>query len=306
MRVADSLDDRGVEPGTLRDQTVHAAIGPLHPAIGVDGDDGILHGVEQGFELVLAGLDGEKTRFQLAGGLVEGHGDLADLVERGGGDAGGQIAGGYLLGKRHDALQAARGVQRGDRGQQHHDDESDQRSQKERVVDTLRGGFDVGERIGHANRASRDGRGDVQKRNADGVTAALIHTDVAAERRGELLATAVVFHGGRIGFGIGQHLAGRIDDGGARAGGLTFLGSDVLQGVLAVDFDAIREQAGFGGEATLDLVAQRVFPGTPDGNVERDCSDQNYQGEGEQELEENPVGHFGTSKRYPAPRTVLR
>jgi len=49
--------------------TVHGLIGPLHEAIGTDGDDRVLHAVEQGFELALAGLDGGETFFDAAGVL---------------------------------------------------------------------------------------------------------------------------------------------------------------------------------------------------------------------------------------------
>ena len=60
--------------------------------------------------MALAGLHGVKTFFQLAGRLVEGGGDLADFVDRGGGDAGGEIALGDAVGESDDALQAAGGV----------------------------------------------------------------------------------------------------------------------------------------------------------------------------------------------------
>ncbi len=80
--IANGLDQRSVLARVLRDQFVHGLVRPLHAIVGADGDDGILHAVEQGFELALAGLQSGETFFQMAGGLVQRGGDLSDFVRR--------------------------------------------------------------------------------------------------------------------------------------------------------------------------------------------------------------------------------
>jgi hypothetical protein len=76
----------------LADEAVHGLIGPLHQAVGADGYDGVLHAVEQGLELALAGADSSKTFFHLAGGFVDGGGDTSDFVEGTIIDAGAKIS----------------------------------------------------------------------------------------------------------------------------------------------------------------------------------------------------------------------
>ena len=49
LRIADRLNDGSIQASTLRNEAFHAAIGPLDAAIGTDGDDGVLHGVQQSF-----------------------------------------------------------------------------------------------------------------------------------------------------------------------------------------------------------------------------------------------------------------
>ena len=126
---------------------------------------------------------------------------------------------------------------------------------------------------------------------------AFVDPDVAGQGGDKFLATAMIFHAGGIGFGVGEHLAGGIDDGGASAGRERFLRGDVLDRMLTVDFDAVGEQADSRGEATLDLVAQRAFPDSPDSNVHGDGGHDHNQRRGGQHLEEDPVSHFGASKR---------
>ena len=86
--IADGFDDGLMQASALRNEAIHGLIGPLHEAVGADGDDGVLHAVEQGFELALAGADGGETLFDAAGGFIDGAGDAADLVLRGLEDAG--------------------------------------------------------------------------------------------------------------------------------------------------------------------------------------------------------------------------
>ena len=71
-----------LQPRALRNQAVHGLIRPLHQAVGTYGDNRVLHAVEQGFELALAGTHGGKTVLDLAGGLIDGGGDPADFVLR--------------------------------------------------------------------------------------------------------------------------------------------------------------------------------------------------------------------------------
>src|SRR5579871_5834067 len=77
--IADGFDDRGVKAGAWN-QAIHGLIGPLHQAIGADGDDSVLHAVEQSFELALAGADGGEAAFDLSGGAVDGGGDASDFI----------------------------------------------------------------------------------------------------------------------------------------------------------------------------------------------------------------------------------
>ena len=107
--IANRLNDRGVQPGALRDKTIHGLVGPLDEAVGAYGNDGVLHAVQQGFELVLAGADGREAAFDLASGLVDGGGHAANLVEGSVLNAGTQIS---LLDADcdiHNVLETARG-----------------------------------------------------------------------------------------------------------------------------------------------------------------------------------------------------
>ena len=104
--IANGFDDRGIQASVLADEAIHGLIGPLHEAVGADGDDGVLHAVEQSFELALAGTDGGETAFDLSGGFVDGGGDAADFIERDVFDAGAEIA---LLDAGGDVRRCARG-----------------------------------------------------------------------------------------------------------------------------------------------------------------------------------------------------
>ena len=85
----------------------------------------------------------------------------------------------------------------------------------------------------------------------------------AGEGGGELLAGGVVFHVGGIRFGVSEHFAGSVDDGGAGSGGLGFLRGDFGERVRAVGFDAVSEEQRFLREVALDLGAERGFPAPP-------------------------------------------
>ena len=79
------------------------------------------------------------------------------------------------------------------------------------------------------------------------MAAAFIDADVAAEGGLKFLAGAVVLHRLGIRFGIGEDLSGGIDYSRAGTGGERFLGGNVRQRMLVVDFDTVREQLGAGG-----------------------------------------------------------
>ena len=108
IRIANGLDQGRVLAGALRHQPVHGLVGPLHAIIGADRDDGVLHAVEQGFELVLTGLQGGETFLQMARGFVERGGNLSDFIAGRFRDARRQVAGGDAVGELHDAVQPAR------------------------------------------------------------------------------------------------------------------------------------------------------------------------------------------------------
>ncbi len=144
-----------MQAGALRDQAVHGLVGPLHEAVGADGDDGVLHAVEQGFELALAGADGGETLFDAAGGFIDGAGDAADFVLRSFQDAGLKVAFGDAGGDIDDALKAASAPIGGDRGHQQGEEEGHAGSQFQPAANLRGNGFDIGERIGQANGASR-------------------------------------------------------------------------------------------------------------------------------------------------------
>ncbi len=152
-------------------------------------------------------------------------------------------------------------------------------------------GFDIGERIGEADRASRDGNGDIEKWNAESGAAALVLAGLSGEGGGEFLAGGVVLHVGGIGFGVGENFAGGVDDGGAGSGGVAFLRGDFGEGVGAVGFDAVGEELRFLGEVALDLGAQGGFPGAAEHDVESGGGGGDDDQEDGKEFEEDAVLH---------------
>ena len=110
--IANGFDDGRVEARVLRNEAIHGLVGPLHEAVGADGDDGVLHAVEQSFELALAGADGGEAAFDLSGGLVDGGGDAADFIEGTVFDAGTQVALLDAGGDVDDAVETAGGPDR--------------------------------------------------------------------------------------------------------------------------------------------------------------------------------------------------
>ena len=166
--IADGFDDGSVEASVLRNEAIHGLIGPLHEAVGADGDDGVLHAVEQSFELALAGADGGETAFDLSGGFVDGGGDASDFVEGSVVDAGAKVAL-RRCGRRH--RRCVRGGGKSRRKQWRRSARAmkkamaDPQSRRRRTCGL--NGFDIGERIGEAHRASGDGNSHVEKWNTE-------------------------------------------------------------------------------------------------------------------------------------------
>ena len=80
IRIAHGLHYWCLQPDVLWDQAFHTSICPLHTAIGGDCDDRILHGVQKGFQLALALLNGGETVFQATRSFIESGCDLPDFV----------------------------------------------------------------------------------------------------------------------------------------------------------------------------------------------------------------------------------
>src|SRR6202034_4607039 len=96
-----------LQAGPLRDEAVHGPVRPLHEAVVADRNDGVLHAVEQGFELALAGDNGGEAEFDTARRFIDGAGDATDFVLRSFEDARLKIAIRDAGGDVDDALQAA-------------------------------------------------------------------------------------------------------------------------------------------------------------------------------------------------------
>jgi hypothetical protein len=134
---------------------------------------------------------------------------------------------------------------------------------------------------------------------------ALTLSGLAAERSGEFLAGGelvlvdllvvyllifdLLIIGG--GFGIGQHFAGTVDDGGARAGRLAFLGGNIGERMGSIGLDAMGEEQSFLGEVALDFGAQRGFPCAADHEVERDGRGGDHDEKSSEEFEKDAAFH---------------
>src|ERR1019366_2456211 len=140
--------DGGGEAGVLGNEAIHGLIGPLHEAVRTDGDDGILHAVEQSFELALAGTHGSEAAFDLSGGLVDGGGDAANFIEGTVFDASTEVA--LLDADRDvdDVLEAAGGPDGCGGGDEQGEEQSDGGSPNQAAVDLRLHGFDIRKRIG--------------------------------------------------------------------------------------------------------------------------------------------------------------
>ena len=297
VRVAHAVDQRRIQARSMQQQTVHAPIRPLHTPIGIDRNHSVLHAVEQSFQLALAGLNASVTFFHAARRFIECRRHLPDLVRRSGSNSGGQIPARHALGKIHDPLQTPTHIVGSDRRHQHRENESAERSPEQRHAQRTIRNFDLGQRIRQSHRSSGNRRRHIQKGNAKSMTLAFIHADFAGKGGNELLALRVILHRARIGFRIGQHLAGGIDDGGAGSRRLALLGGNVGQGVLPVRLHAIGEHQGFLFEIALDLLAQGAFPHPVHGQLQRDRGYANHQQKHNHQFHEDAASQRATSKR---------
>src|ERR1700722_12142355 len=151
--------------------------------------------------------------------------------------------------------------------------------------------LNVGKRIGEADRASGNRSGDEEKRNSQRGATAFIHSGFTGEGGGELCGRAFVLYARRIGFGVSQDIAGRIDDSGAGSGGLAFLRGNFRERVSVVGFDTTGEEQSFLGEVTFNLGAQRGFPGAAQDEIHGEGGGGDDEQEDRQQLEENAVLH---------------
>ena len=177
------------------------------------------------------------------------------------------------------------------------DEQSDGGSPKQAAMHLRLNGFDIGKRIGEADRASGDWNGDIEKWNAERGAAAFAFAGFAGEGGGELRAGGVVLHAGGIGFGVGENFSGGVNDGGAGSGGLAFLRGDFGERVGVVGFDAVREEQSLLREVAFDLGAQRGFPGAAEHDVENGGGGGDDDQEDGQEFEENAVLHWAPLSR---------
>ena len=101
----------------------------------------------------------------------------------------------------------------------------------------------------------------------------------------------MVLHGGGIAFGVGEHLAGSVDDCGAGSGRQAFLSCDFGERMSTVGLDTVGEQKRFLSEVALNLGAQRGFPGTAQREIQSNGGNGDYNQERGQQFEEDPILH---------------
>jgi len=192
--------------------SVHGLIGPLHEAIGTDGDDRVLHAVEQGFELALAGLDGGETFFERRAVLSMAPATRPISSWRRFLDASLEIALGNAGGDIDDAFEAASAPLGSGRG--HNQREKNVMPERVRAC-----GGPARRRLGH-RRADRPG-GRLRRRRArqykgtecQGGAAAFIAADFAFERSDEFRTRRMVFMPAGFDSESARDFARGIDDG---------------------------------------------------------------------------------------------
>jgi hypothetical protein len=302
IRIANGFDHRLVQPCALRNQAVHRTIGPLHEAIVADGDDGILHAVEQGFQLTLAGDDGGETLFDAAGSFVDGASDAADFVLGSLADARLEFTIGYASGYIDDALQTASGPIGSDGG----DDQGKEEMPGRRPFPA---DGEPARKLLRRRKADRPGARPHRRwaRRHIETECQWWHCGADLFQCGRRERTA---NSGRVAcfsmvagirFGIGQHGSGGIDDGDARAGGLCLPERRYRPGSGHCDrFPRGGRELSLLNEVALNFGAQRSLPGAAKHEVKQHGGGQNDDQEGRHQLQENPVSlllTLGASKR---------
>jgi hypothetical protein len=120
-------------------------------------------------------------------------------------------------------------------------------------------------------------------------------------------AGGVVFHGVRIAVRIRQDLATGVDDSSARTEQPAGVGGYLLDFVGRSAADLRDKEYGLLAQRCFDLTAQHVFPGPVNQHIHRQRADGNDEQGRYEQLDEDAILHgLGTSKRYPAPRTVFK
>ena len=164
-----------------------------------------------------------------------------------------------------------------------------------------------GKRIGHANRPAGDRRSDVEKRNSQGLAAcgSLAHLALqGAANSGRAawfsMVSAVASESARTLPERSMTVARAPSRFASSAG---YAGNGSRWSIR----DARGEHRRFLAQRGLNLAAQHVFPGFVNQHIHRHCADGDDQQRRDEQLDEDATLHsLGTSKRYPAPRTVFR
>ena len=159
---------------------------------------------------------GAKSVLQLARRLVERRGHMRDFVGRFLLNTRRKVAGRDPLGEVGDAHQpAADGVRRNE-GEQHGEQRRDQCRFQQITADAAIGLPDRRQRISHAHRAAGNRRRHIEQFHPNGLAQARGASHLAVQGGDELRPGGMVLHLAGIGLGVGQHLAGGVDDGHAR------------------------------------------------------------------------------------------
>ena len=105
---------------------LHDGIAPAHLSLGIDGNDRLLHAVEQRGQFAATTFERVEALLQAARSHVERMGDGRDFIQIALFDPGRQIAGSDAIGEHHDAAEAFGDPLRQQGRQQGRDDEREQ------------------------------------------------------------------------------------------------------------------------------------------------------------------------------------
>src|SRR5205823_580190 len=112
---------------------------------------------------------------------------------------------------------------------------------------------------------------------------------------GKFWSAGLVFHDGGRRFRVSQNFALRINHCSPGACGLPLLRHNFLEVVLPVGVNPVREHYSFLTKIALYFLAKRSFPRAANGKIKGCGGRGNNEHEGSQQLEENPIPHFGAS-----------